>query len=157
MGFGGSQSLTTTVNGYDREIKYGLGGGAFTIEYTLPVVKKIGVSVGTMIGGGTLTIEQYQSKGEFTWQDTWNEFNESDGTNNINRKMEDNYFTLTPTLNIDIPLTRFFAIRLGTGYQFTMSENWTIENGKTLTDVPSSLNGDAFFIQTGIYLGFFAY
>lgn len=157
MGFGGSQSISTTVNGFNREIVYGLGGGAFTIEYTLPIVKKIGISVGAMIGGGALTIEQYQNKGEFYWQDTWDEFNDVNGTQNINRKIENNYFMLSPTINLDIPLTRFFAIRVGSGYQFTMNESWTIENEKELKSVPSSLNGDSFFIQTGIYLGFFAY
>ena len=110
-----------------------------------------------MIGGGKLTIDQYQNSGEFSWQGTWDEFNSSEGTNNISRRMKNSFFTLTPTLNVDVPLTRFLALRIGTGYQFTMNESWTIENNKTLYDVPNSLNGNAFFIQTGIYLGFFAY
>lgn len=157
LGFGGTQSLSTSVNGFNREMKYSIGGGSFSIEYTLPFVKKIGVSVGGMIGGGSLTVELYQNKDNFTWQGAWDEFNSANGTKNISRKIENNYFTLTPTVNVDIPLTRFFAIRVGSGYQFTMGENWTIENNKTLSDVPSGLNGNAFFIQTGIYLGFFAY
>ncbi len=157
MGFGGSQSLNTLVDGFNREVKYGLSGGAFTIEYTLPFVKKVGISFGTMIGGGKLTIEQYQNKNDFLWQDTWDEFNNVDGSQNINRKIENSYLTISPTINFDIPLTRFFAIRVGSGYQFTMNESWTIENEKELKNVPSSLNGDSFFIQTGIYLGFFAY
>ena len=157
MGFGGTQSLSSNVNGFNREVKYGIGGGAFSIEYTLPVIKKIGVSVGGMIGGGSLTVELYKNAGSFSWQDTWDEFNSADGTEDISRIMKCSYITLTPTLNIDIPLTRFFAIRIGSGYQFTMNENWEIENEQDLSGVPSSLNGDAFFIQTGIYLGFFAY
>ena len=138
----------------------GLGGdsgGAFTIEYTFPFIKRVGVSLGGMIGGGKLTVDLFQNNDDFSWQETWNEFNNPEGTENISRRIENNYITLSPTVNIDIPLTRFFAIRIGSGYQFTMSESWTIENDKTLKSVPSSLNGDAFFIQTGIYLGFFAY
>jgi len=157
MGYGGSSSVSNYVNGYDREVKYGLSGGAFTIEYTFPFIKRIAVSIGGMIGGGKLTIDQYQNSGEFSWQGTWDEFNSSEGTNNISRRMKNSFFTLTPTLNVDVPLTRFLALRIGTGYQFTMNESWTIENNKTLYDVPNSLNGNAFFIQTGIYLGFFAY
>ena len=157
MGFSGSSSVSNYVNGFNREVKYGLSGGAFTIEYTLPFVKRIAVSVGGMIGGGKLTIEQYQNKGDYSWQNTWDEFNETEGTREISNRIINNYFTLTPTLNIDVPLTRFFALRIGTGYQFTMNESWTIDNNQTLNGVPGSLNGDAFFIQTGIYLGFFAY
>ena len=157
MGFSGSSIVTNSINEFNREIRYSLGGGAFTIEYTLPFVKRIAVSFGAMIGGGNLTIEQYQNNGDFSWQDTWDEFNVTEGTRNIGRRIKNNYFTLTPTLNIDIPLTRFFAIRVGTGYQFTMNENWTVDNDQTINDVPGSLNGDAFFVQTGIYLGFFAF
>ena len=157
MGFGGTQSVLSSSNGFEKEVKYGIGGGAFTIEYTLPFIKRVGVSLGAMIGGGKLTIEQFQNKGDFSWQNTWDVFNSNSGTKNISRRMENNYVTLTPTINIDVPLTRFFAIRVGSGYQFTMNEGWTIENDKTLSNAPSSLNGDAFFIQTGIYLGFFAY
>ena len=99
----------------------------------------------------------FQNKNDFAWQETWNEFNNLNGTDNISRKMENSYFTISPTINIDVPLTRFFALRVGSGYQFTLNESWTIENAKTLKNVPSSVNGNAFFIQTGIYLGFFAY
>ncbi|MCF6269612.1 MAG: hypothetical protein L3J41_07870 [Melioribacteraceae bacterium] len=157
MGFGGSQSVSSTSNGFNREVKYGLSGGAFTIEYTLPFIKKVGVSLGGMVGGGKLTIDLFKNNDDFSWQETWDEFNNSDKVENISRRIENNYFTLTPTINIDVPLTRFFAIRIGSGYQFTISESWRIENDKVLNNVPSSLNGDAFFIQTGIYLGFFAY
>ncbi len=157
MGYGGTQSVSSSSNGFNREVKYGLSGGAFSIEYTLPFIKKVGVSLGGMIGSGKLTIDLYKNIGDFSWQKTWDEFDMPERTDNISRRIENNFITLTPTINIDIPLTRFFAIRIGSGYQFTMSESWTIENDKTFKDVPSSLNGDAFFIQTGIYLGFFAY
>ena len=157
MGYGGSSSVANYVDGYNREIRYGLGGGAFTVEYTFPFIKRIAVSIGGMIGGGKLTIEQYQNNGDFSWQNTWDEFSDTEGTRDISRRIKNNYFTITPTLNVDVPLTRFLALRVGTGYQFTMSESWTIYNDQSLGDVPGSLNGDAFFIQTGIYLGFFAY
>ena len=157
MGFGGSQSVSINSNGFDREIIYGIGGGAFTIEYTLPFVKRVGVSLGAMIGGGKLTIEQYQNSTYYLWQETWDEFNTPKNTRNISNIIENNYITITPTINIDIPLTRFFAIRIGSGYQFTASESWTINNNQNLGNRPNGLSGDAFFIQTGIYLGFFAY
>jgi len=157
MGFGGTKSVISNSNGFNREVKYGLSAGAFTVEYTLPFVKRVAISLGGMIGGGKITIEQFQNKNDFAWQETWNEFNNLNGTDNISRKMENNYFTISPTINIDVPLTRFFALRVGSGYQFTLNESWTIENAKTLKNVPSSVNGNAFFIQTGIYLGFFAY
>ena len=159
MGFGGTQSLSANIPYYNREVKYSIGGGAFTIEYTFPFIKKIGVSVGGMIGGGTLNVELYQFNvnSNITWNDAWNDFNIKQGTKNFSRVMKASYLTLTPTLNVDIPLTRFFAIRVGTGYQFAVNESWDLANGQSLSDVPSGLNGNGFYIQTGIYLGFFAF
>lgn len=157
MGFGGSSSLTGYTNGFNREVKYGMSGGAFTLEYTLPFIKRIAVSVGGMFGAGKITVDIYQNNRTFSWQDTWDEFNSDEGTQDFSRRMKNNYLTLTPTLNVDVPLTRFFAIRVGTGYQFTFSENWTVENSQQLNNVPSALNGNSFFIQMGLYLGFFAY
>jgi len=157
MGFGGTKSVSSNSNGFNREVIYGMSGGAFTVEYTLPFVKRIGISFGGMIGGGKLTVDLYKNNNDFSWQETWDEFNDPEGIENISRRIKNNYITLTPTLNIDVPFTRFFAVRVGTGYQFTMSECWTIENNKTLENVPTSLSGDAFFLQIGLYLGFFAY
>ena len=158
MGFGGSQSVSTSTGGFNREVIYSLDGGAFTIEYTLPFIKRIGVSLGGSIGGGSLTVKQYQNaNSNYSWQGTWDEFDTPSNGRNISNIIENNYITLTPTINVDIPFTRFFAIRIGSGYQFTTSGSWTINNDQNLSDVPSSLSGNAFFIQTGIYLGFFAY
>ena len=157
MGYGGTQSISNNLDGFNREVKYGLSAGAFTIEYTIPFVKRVGISVGAMIGGGNLTIEQFQNDGKYLWSETWDDSNNPNGAADFSRKIENSFITLTPTLNFDVPLTRFLAIRLGTGYQFTINDNWTVDNGASISDVPSSLNGDSFFIQTGIYLGFFAY
>lgn len=46
IGFSGSTSNEKVVDGYNREAKYSLGGGALTIEYSLPQIRKIAVSVG---------------------------------------------------------------------------------------------------------------
>lgn len=157
MGYGGTQSLSNNFDGFNREVKYGLSAGAFTIEYTMPFVKRVGISVGTMVGGGKLTIEQFHNDGNYLWSETWEDFNNPNVAKDLSRKIESSFITITPTLNFDVPLTRFLAIRLGTGYQFTINESWTVDNEASINDVPSALNGDSFFIQTGIYLGFFAY
>ena len=71
--------------------------------------------------------------------------------------MSNAFFTITPTLNIDIPITRFIAFRIGGGYVLTLGDSWKIENGQELLNVPSQLSGNSFYIQTGIFFGFFAF
>jgi hypothetical protein len=156
MGFGGSTTNTAIVNGENRQVTYSLGGGGLTVEYTLPYVRDFGISVGAVIGRGDLKIELYKNTGSFDWNGTWNEISNSP-TSNYSRTMDNKYWIITPTINIDIPYQRFVNFRIGVGYQFTFGDSWTIENGQTLNNVPSSLNGKTFFIQSGVYIGFFSY
>ncbi len=155
VGFGGQSSEKGLVNGLQREIDYSFGAGAFTLEYSLPFIKNIAVSIGAMIGGGTATIELHQNDGIIDWKEVWNEF---DSPNNFtSHKMENTFFTFAPTLNVDIPLTRFVAFRVGGGYILALGKDWTADNGIDIVNVPNNLNSNSFFIQTGLYFGFFAF
>jgi hypothetical protein len=159
-GFGGSTSemAQSPLDNYKREIRYSIGGGGLTVEYTLPFVRIFGISIGTMIGGGSIQAEIYKNHGTFSWNDLTGEFgNTSVQSDNISRTISGTYWLISPMLNIDIPIYRFVAVRIGAGYQFSLGESWTIENDQQLNDVPSDFNGKSFFIQTGIFLGFFAF
>lgn len=156
MGFGGSTSGSATVNGENREAVYSLGGGGLTIEYTLPFVRDFGISIGAAIGRGNQTIELYKNNGSFDWNNTWNDISTT-STNNYSRTIKNKYWIFTPTINFDIPFQRFVNLRIGAGYQFTFGDNWTIENDQALNNVPSGLNGKSFFIQSGVYIGFFSF
>jgi hypothetical protein len=159
-GFGGSTSemVQSPLDNYRREVRYSMGGGGFTVEYTLPFVRIFGISVGTMIGGGSITAEIYKNRGSFSWNDLTGEFvNSSAQSDNISRTISGSYWLVSPMINIDIPIYRFVAVRVGAGYQVAFGESWKIENGQELENVPSDFNGKSFFIQTGVFLGFFAF
>ncbi|NWF89470.1 MAG: hypothetical protein HXY50_08400 [Ignavibacteriaceae bacterium] len=158
MGFGGSTSESTAKDGINREAVYQIAGGGFTIEYTLPFIKNMAVSVGAVLGGGNIQIELYRNSGNFNWQDLWSEITiVNSNTANVSRKLSNSFFLVSPTLNIDIPFYRFLSFRIGTGYQLALGKSWKIENDQALSGVPSKLNGNSFFIQTGIFVGFFSY
>jgi len=152
MGYGGA--ATSSQN--NREVVYNLGGGGITIEYTLPIVKDIALSVGAIIGAGTLKIQMYRNSGSFTWQETWEEF-ASDASSSFSRTLENSYWMLTPTVNLDFPLNRFILLRLGAGYQLAFNDEWTGDNEQELKNVPSDLNANTFFIQSGLFIGFFSF
>ncbi len=156
MGFGGSTSNSAVVKGENREVKYSLGGGGLTVEYTLPFVRDFGISIGTAIGRGDLKIELYKNNGPFDWNNVWTEISNSPASD-YSRTLDNKYWIITPTINFDIPFQRFVTFRIGAGYQFTFGDKWTAENDQPLNNVPSDLNGKSFFIQTGIFIGFFSY
>lgn len=152
IGFGGTISRSKIINGLSNEINYNYGVGGLTIEYSLPFINKVAVSIGTIIGAGSSSIEVYKNKSDFSWDGVWGETS----TQNISRKMSNTFFTIAPTLNADFPVTRFMALRLGIGYVYSFNDRWKADNDQSLTNVPSDLNSKSFFIQTGIYFGFFA-
>ena len=56
-----------------------------------------------------------------------------------------------------MPINRFILVRLGVGYQIAFNDDWTADNDQRLDGVPSDLTGNSFFIQSGIFLGFFSF
>jgi len=156
MGLGGS--MTETNEGL--EAKYSLSALGFTAEYTFPFIPLVAVSAGIVVGGGTTTLNLHRFDPGYNadWNDIWSEIQSSSNTvNNFSRKISNSYFTVIPTLNIDIPLYRFFAFRIGGGYQIAMGDNWELDNGQKISNIPSGLSSNAVFIQTGIFIGYFNY
>jgi hypothetical protein len=154
MGYGGSLSTSDE----NREVIYSLGGGGVTLEYTLPFIKDIGVSIGAAIGSGNLELNIYRNSGEFTWEGTWEELTDPNiSTESYNRKLENSFWMITPTINLDYPIYRFVSLRLGVGYQLTFADEWTADNDQPVSNIPSDLNSNSFFIQSGIFIGFFSF
>jgi hypothetical protein len=158
MGFGGSVTHKGVKDGFRKEAKYSTALGGLTIEYSFPFIKDIAVSVGTIIGIGSTSLNLYQNSGSFDWNNIWKEVTDpNEKTQNINRTISNTFFALAPTLNLDIPVYRFFAFRIGGGYMFDLSKNWEADNGQTLNNVPPDLSSNALYIQAGIFVGYFNY
>ncbi len=158
MGIGGSTKVSKEINGRNYEAKYSSGFGGFTAEYTFPFVSKVAISAGVILGGGNRTLELYNNNNEFSWDEIWQNIPDVDQQEkNIYKKLTNSFFSVTPTLHLDIPYKRFFAFRIGAGYQIAVNENWKADNGQKISNVPSNLNNNSFFIQTGIFIGFFNY
>ncbi|MCU7495868.1 MAG: hypothetical protein HF314_05305 [Ignavibacteria bacterium] len=156
MGLGGSMKNSSLVNGKRREAVYSLGMGGVTAEYTMPFIKNIAVSAGVILGGGGNSLELYENQGPESWDDAWKDVTSAQGQTK-HRTISNSYFLLAPTLNVEIPVYRFFAIRLGAGYNFALGNNWKVDNDQELTNVPKELNSNSLFIQAGIFIGFFNY
>jgi len=156
FGFGGSTSNDISISGINKEAVYSISGGGLTIEYTLPYVRNWGISIGTIIGRGSLHLDIYQNKGSESWGNLWSDLS-SNTSQNIHSSLINSYWFATPILNIDIPVDRFITFRIGAGYQFTIGDKWKLDNDVDLTGVPSDLNADSYFIQTGIFIGFFSF
>ena len=158
MGFGGSLSTSQTINNLNKEVVYSLSGGGVTLEYTVPFIKNVGVSVGAIIGTGSMELEFYSNNGEFSWGGMWEELSDPNNSSDSHYgKLRNHYWMFTPTINFDYPIYRFVVIRIGAGYQLTFADDWTADNDQPVSGIPSDLNGNSFFIQSGIFVGFFSF
>ncbi|MBS4033265.1 MAG: hypothetical protein KGZ85_02260 [Ignavibacterium sp.] len=156
MGYGGSMSKSVTQNGINRETVYSLGGGALTVEYTLPFIKDVGLSIGAQLGAGSMTVEIFNNPGSQDWSSIWSGL-ETGSSQSDNKKLTNSYWMISPTLNFEIPVYRFVVFRLGVGYQLSFGDDWTYDNDQTLNNVPSGLNANSFFVQSGLFIGFFSF
>ena len=100
MGFGGSTSEKTLAGNENRETVVSISGGGVTIEYTFPFIKNVGVSLGTLIGGGSYQIELFKNSGSFSWNEIINEIGTSTAPANYNRRLINNFFLISPAINI---------------------------------------------------------
>ena len=112
--------------------------------------------MGALLGAGTQSVEIYKSSASFNWEELWQQYGNDDLTKDYSRIMENNYWILSPMLNIDIPFYRFFIFRVGAGYTVSLGNEWHVENEMGLSGVPSDLTGNNFYIQSGIFIGFFS-
>ncbi len=167
IGFGGSRSssISKTINGpgpvplyvkESREAVLSLSGGGLTVEYTLPYVKNIGISVGALLGRGSLNIQLYKNLGNYDWQYFWLEAR-SANSSTFSSTLKNSYWIFTPTLNFDIPTYRLIDFRIGLGYQLTFGSKWTYDNNKDILNAPSDISGNCFYIQAGVFVGLFSF
>ncbi|MEW6652574.1 MAG: hypothetical protein AB1394_03790 [Bacteroidota bacterium] len=164
IGLSGTQSTNGRVSypeffSADREVKFNYGFGGLTVEYTLPFVKNVALSIGGIIGGGSQSIEIFENKNRYAWDLTWPVTPAMFSTfePGVSTEIKNSFFTFTPTLNLDVPINRFIALRIGTGYVMNFSDDWKINNDQKILGVPKDLSSNNFFVQTGIYFGFFAF
>ncbi len=157
VGFGASNSKSIVKNGFNKEVAYNYGGGGLTVEYTLPSVYKVSLSVGALIGGASAELDIYQNKGSIDWNSLSSDFVNTQSSKILSHKLKNGFFVFAPTLNLDVPVNRFLVFRLGGGYLIPLNNEWKVDNGITLTNFPSDMNSKAYFVQIGIYFGFFIF
>ncbi len=157
IGFGGTTKETGLSNGFRRQSKLTSAFGGVSVEYTLPFIRRVGVSIGVILGGGNTTLEFYRYKDSYSWNYLWNEIKDSSSTTNFGRKLSNDYFVVAPTLNIDIPFYRLVAFRLGATYAIHFGDNWQMEDGQDVFNVPSGTAKNQLYLSAGIFFGFFSY
>jgi hypothetical protein len=158
MGMGGSIK-STSLDGFGvrRDAELGVSFGGVTFEYVIPVVERLDVAVGAMLGGGGIGITLRQDVGaNKTWGQEWGNFGRVGGTiTSITRKLDGSYFVWVPSVSVEYALLGWFGARIGVSYVGMSAPSWKLDNNYELLGVPSNVNGKGFMINAGLFLGTF--
>jgi hypothetical protein len=160
MGMGGSISSTSLdAAGVRRDAEVSVGFGGLTVEYVVPVVDKLDIAFGAMLGGGGLDIVLRQDLGGAkTWSDEWGSFGSGDYEINgqitsVRRTLEGSFFVWIPSVNVEYAITGWFAVRLGGSYVGMSAPSWSLDGKHDLLGVPTSISGKGFMINAGLFVG----
>lgn len=162
VGMNGSiQSTRLDAFGVRRDTELGVGFGAVTFEYVIPVFERLDVAVGTMLGGGGIDITLRQDLGgPKTWGNEWNNY----GTGNyqiggqikhIKQTLSGSYFVWIPSVCVEYAILGWVGFRLGASYVGMSSPSWTVDENDELLGVPSNVSGKGFMINAGLFVGTF--
>jgi hypothetical protein len=147
--------------GVRRDADLNVGFGGVTIEYVIPIVERLDVAIGGMLGTGGIELTLRQDVGSNkTWQQEWDNFGSGNyqvglQINNITRKLNGTYFVWVPSINIEYAVLGFLGVRLGASYVGMSAPSWTVDGEYDLLGVPSNVTGKGFMINAGIFLGTF--
>ncbi len=163
-GLGMSGSLRSTsldISGIRRDAKLEVGFGGVTVEYVVPVVERLDVAFGGMLGTGGIDITLRQSTGgNLTWNQEWGNFGSGNyqtggQINNVTRKLSGSYFIWIPSVSVEYALMGWAGVRLGASYVGMSAPSWKLDDNYELLGVPSKVSGKGFMINAGLFVGTF--
>ncbi|MBM2846128.1 MAG: hypothetical protein HW407_1440 [Bacteroidetes bacterium] len=162
LGMSGSiKSTALDAAGIRRDAQLKVGFGGVTLEYVVPIVERLDLSVGTMLGGGGIDIILRQDAGGAkTWGQEWGYFESGNyGTaaqiNSVKRTLTGAFFVWVPSVNIEYAILGWVGVRLGATYVGMSAPSWTVDDNYELLGVPNKVNGQGFMINAGLFVGTF--
>jgi hypothetical protein len=160
IGAGGSlesSSLEQSTN-TRRNVKLSVNLGGVTVDYVIPVVPRIDLTVGGMLGGGTMKLAMNRDDGSGkVWTDIWGELGSGQPAAEYTRTLEGSFFLYQPTVSVEVALTRWLGMRVGGSYLGAAGNSWKLDDRYDVVGVPDDIRPKGFMLTTGLFLGTFIY
>ena len=158
IGMSGSVTSKTVSGNVVREVKLSAGYGGVTMEYTIPLVPRLDISVGVMLGGGGIDLNFSRSSGVAQqWQPFLAAFGSGDSVNDYSAKLSGSFFVYQPTLTAEYAVLRWLGIKAGVSYVGMSGPTWKRDDKFDFYGVPSNVNGQGWSFNTGILIGTFVF
>jgi len=147
----GNSEKEITMGKIKKEVLFSESTSNLTIEYLLPFIRSMGISLGAGLGKGNTELGIYRNN-NVVWG---NLFEKSEDSLYLSRTLKSNYIPATVFMNIDYPFYRFLCLRLSGGYRFALGEKLTIDNNEKVLGYSNQINNNVYFIKLGILVGMF--
>ena len=158
IGMSGSMKSTTLRGNVVREVELSAGYGGVTIDFTLPIVLRLDVSFGMMLGTGGIDLKFNRSYGlGQQWGQTWNDFADSVPAREYSGTLSGSFFIYQPAMNVEFAVLRWLGVRAGVSYVGMSNPSWKRDDRFDLFGVPSDVNGKGWSFNTGIFIGTFIF
>ncbi len=159
MGMSGSAKSKTLAGNIVREVELSAGYGGVTVDYTLPVVPRLDVSIGMMLGGGGIDLKFNRSYGlAQQWDKTWDDFGlGAKPADEYSGKLSGSFFIYQPALNVEYAVLRWVGIRAGVSYVGMSNPTWKRDDKFEVFGVPGDVSGKGWSFNTGIFIGTFVF
>lgn len=157
MGMSGAlKSASVDLGGIRRDAKLAVGFGGLTIEYVLPLVERLDLALGGMLGWGGLDLTLRQSNGGTnTWVGEQNLFASwtAGSPGNMTRTLSGSFFVWSPSVNIEYAVLGWLGLRVGASYVGMAIPSWSVDANYDLLGVPSTITGNGLMLQAGLFIG----
>ncbi len=166
MGASGTRKSTSVEiqqSGFDirRDVELSVGYGGVTMDYVIPVMPRLDVAAGILLGGGGLSFKMTRDDGsQKVWTGVWDEFGTSNPAGspfNYSRTLSGSFFIFQPTVNVEFSLLRWLGLRAGASYLGMAGGNWKVDDKNDLLGVPDKISGKGWMINGGIFIGTFVF
>ncbi len=158
MGGSGTRMSTAIQGNTRREVELSAGFGGVTIDYVIPVVPRLDVATGVLLGAGGMSFTMRRDNGSArVWDNAWSQFGSNDSVYNYSTKLSGSFFVIQPNVNIEVALLRWLGLRVGAGYMGMIGSNWRVDDNYDLFNVPDNISGRGWMINGGLFLGTFLY
>ena len=137
---------TATVK---QGVDYSIALSGLHVDYGFILFRRFVLLPGVNLGWGKVAVEQYQSHSDVDWK----EFTLGNDALNKFSRADASFLHVQPTLNVEWMIQNGIMIRMSGGYAMNFeTSDWKLNSSSTLSGVPTSVRGNGFSAQIGLFL-----
>jgi hypothetical protein len=160
MGATGTRKSTSVDPGgnISRNVELSAGYGGVTVDYVIPVVPRLDLALGGLVGGGGMSFKMTLDRGNVRlWNDVWDTFGSATAADQYSTKVSGSFFVYQPSVNLEYAVLRWLGVRAGASYLGMAGSNWKQDDQFDVSGVPDNISGKGWMINGGIFVGTFIF